>query len=115
MGGAPPLPHDFAPQGAKNRTFFAIFGPRRPGGPLASEGRRTWVREAREARLGPAGAPAEAWEDPGTPVLRGRSPAENEHHSVADSAPGGEGGDLAEPARGSAYGPLDDGKERVPA
>ena len=27
MGGAPPLPLGFAPQGAKNGHFWAIFGP----------------------------------------------------------------------------------------
>ena len=33
MGGAPPLPHDFAPQGAKNWRFFAPFGPTEDQGP----------------------------------------------------------------------------------
>ena len=28
MGGAPPLPQDFAPQGGKNRHFFRFFDPR---------------------------------------------------------------------------------------
>ena len=69
MGGAPPLPHDFAPEGVKNLHFLHIFGPRRQGAPRDP---KTEVRRAAEwgPGLGPAGAPAEAWEDPGTPVLR---------------------------------------------
>lgn len=31
MGGAPPLPHNFAPQGVKNWPFLAIFGTRGSG------------------------------------------------------------------------------------
>ena len=33
MGGAPPLPHDFAPQGGKNRPFLAHFAPTEDQGP----------------------------------------------------------------------------------
>ena len=35
MGGAPPLPHNFAPQGVKNWPFLALFAPedQGPGGP----------------------------------------------------------------------------------
>ena len=42
MGGAPPLPHSFAPEGSKNITFLT------PGGRFwegPSEGRKTWVWE----------------------------------------------------------------------
>ena len=84
MGGAPPLPHNFAPEGAKNRKKLCDFGPPEAGGPLAREGRRTWVREPRRARLGRAAAPAEAWDDPGTPALRGAA-GEMRDQSVADS------------------------------
>ena len=31
MGGAPPLPHDFAPQGAKKGPFLALFAPEDQG------------------------------------------------------------------------------------
>ena len=48
MGGAPPLPHDFAPQGGKNVHFFAPRGSGARGGPWGP--RRRWQR-------GPQGAP----------------------------------------------------------
>ena len=44
MGGAPPLPHSFAPEGSKNITFLTPGG-RFQEGP--SEGRKTWVWEPR--------------------------------------------------------------------
>ena len=31
MGGAPPLPHNFAPQGSKNPRFFEVFDPEDQG------------------------------------------------------------------------------------
>ena len=48
MGGAPPLPHDFAPQGVKNVPFLALRGSGARGGPGGP--RRRWQR-------GPPGAP----------------------------------------------------------
>ena len=50
MGGAPPLPHDFAPQGSKNGPFLAGFRPedQGPGGGL-----RTPRKPRLEGGLGP--------------------------------------------------------------
>ena len=59
MGGAPPLPHSFAPQGAKNITFLTPGG-RFQEGP--SEGRKTWVWEPRGGSRSPAEGPPGAWE-----------------------------------------------------
>ena len=44
MGGAPPLPHDFAPQGSKNGPFLAGFRPedQGPGGGLRTPENRGW-------------------------------------------------------------------------
>ena len=55
MGGAPPLPHDFAPQGGKNGHFLAILGP--PGPPPEDQG----------SEGGFGGPPACGWGAPGTP------------------------------------------------
>ena len=91
MGGAPPLPHDFAPQGSKNRTFFAIFGARRRRGaprqreaedlgPGASRGE---VGSSRSFRVGVGG--------PGSPGSHRAQPDEKRDQSVSGLEPCGEG------------------------
>ena len=71
MGGAPPLPHDFAPQGVKNWRFLAPGGRGWEGG---REGPQTLSEGAQDplvARRRPPGA------EGGGPVPgRGRSPEE---------------------------------------
>ena len=89
MGGAPPLPHDFAPEGAKNRKKLCDFGPWRQGAARGPKSGGPGSGRIEGPGLGPAGAPAEAREDPRTPVLRGAA-GEKRDQSVADSSPCGE-------------------------
>ena len=89
MGGAPPLPHDFAPEGVKNRKKLCDFGPPEAGGPLGPEGRRTWVREPRGGQVGSSRSSRGGVGGPGNPGSHRAQPGENEHGSVADSAPAG--------------------------
>ena len=50
MGGAPPLPLNFAPQGVKNWPFLAFFGPRGSGAPRHPEA--AWEGSAWEGQRG---------------------------------------------------------------
>ena len=72
VGGAPPLPHDFAPQGVQNVPFLALLGPTEdqgpegaPGGPGA--GGRGGPRGPRGGRGPPAGV---SGCPPGNPVWK---------------------------------------------
>ena len=67
MGGAPPLPHNFAPEGAKNRKFLRFLGPRRQGAAGGPGGRRPGPETPGGPREGPGGAPRGAVGGPRNP------------------------------------------------
>ena len=64
MGGAPPLPHDFAPEGVKNRKKLCDFGPRRQG----------WAGGRNLKDLGPRRLRFPGRVQPELPRRRGRTP-----------------------------------------
>jgi hypothetical protein len=96
VGGAPPLPHDFAPEGGKKSEISPIFGPPEAGGRGGFSG---------VAGLGrsPRGPPWRGQPEP--PRRRGRPPeprfseppwgtlggGEKPPRASADSAPAGRG------------------------